>query len=724
MDYISIEQAAKKFRLSEQKMQKLCETNCIQNCVMKNGAWLIPATAQAPVEKSCSPVAVDAEYITLKELCDILSISAATGRNWIKQKKLIPQYTDKKTPYFTREYLKKLQADIQTGENKRLKSRRNKKYVSGNSFYNSYVSANCKNLRILQNLLRLTAEEGIALSLETIQYFVADCALHLFAQKNHSAYKGDSSLLYRYLTHSIKLPVYHSFIDALISNKADAVAFCKAHPLLFDMKYLYEPSEDILGLIYISCKNLGSRKATGAYYTPTKVVARLISHLALTPNDKILDPCCGTGNFLLQLPDTIPFAKINGNDLDSISVKIARINMALKYDALPVAAITSHITQKNYLTEYTEADFQYIIGNPPWGYAFSEEEKENLRNRFITASEKNIESYDIFIERALKNLSPNGYLSFVLPEALLNVKAHSPIRKLLLEKTSVTYVEFLENVFDSVQCPAILLQLQFTGKQLSTVGLKVKTAHKNFDILTERKVTEAYFNFQTTDEEYSVLEKIKSLPHTVFLSGNADFALGIVTGNNRELVSSEKNASNEMVLRGADLCKYHANPSHSFILFKPESFQQVAPAAFYRAPEKLLYRFISRQLVFAYDNKQTLSLNSCNIVIPRLQGIDIKYVLAILNSRVAQFLYQMEFHSVKVLRSHIECIPIPVVDKAMQHAIIQVTDRLISGLSPLQAQEAYEHLDSLICRAFFLTPAEQAVIKKAVDGDNKFLTIE
>ena len=41
------------------------------------------------------------------------------------------------------------------------------------------------------------------------------------------------------------------------------------------------------------------------------------------------------------------------------------------------------------------------------------------------------------------------------------------------------------------------------------------------------------------------------------------------------------------------------------------------------------------------------------------------YVLAILNSRIAQFIYKREFHSVKVLRSHIENIPIPLVDDSV-----------------------------------------------------------
>ena len=156
-------------------------------------------------------------------------------------------------------------------------------------------------------------------------------------------------------------------------------------------------------------------------------------------------------------------------------------------------------------------------------------------------------------------------------------------------------------------------------------------------------------------------------------------------------------------------------------MFNPQNFQQVAPIEMYRAPEKLLYRFISSQLVFAYDDKQTLSLNSCNLVIPKLEGLHIKYILAILNSRVAQFIYKMEFHSVKVLRSHIENIPIPDVDADTQNIIIQTVEPLINGLPPAEAQITYEQLDQLIFKLFNLTSKEQDIIKHAVDGENKFL---
>ena len=70
----------------------------------------------------------DTDCLSLKEICDKLSISTATGRNWIKLGKLKPKYTENATPYFTKDYAKILKNEIKSGKNRSLKSRRNKLY--------------------------------------------------------------------------------------------------------------------------------------------------------------------------------------------------------------------------------------------------------------------------------------------------------------------------------------------------------------------------------------------------------------------------------------------------------------------------------------------------------------------------------------------------------------------------------------------------------------------
>lgn len=721
MDYMSVKDTAYKFGLSERRVQKLCEMHRIDGAQMISGVWVIPADVEKPTDERLSMVVDSKELITLNELCENLAISTATGKNWVKLGKLVPERIERKMPVFTVQYVEDLKNDIKSGKNAALKSRRNKKYVSGNAMYNSYVSDDCESIMAVQKLLSVIEDNNIELTTEVIQLFVADCALRLFLEKSSSSMLGSRGLLLKFLNKEISIGEHDALIMELIDSKSFAVAFCSDNPLLFDLDYKYQQKEDVLGLIYISCKNIGNRKATGSYYTSNKVVKKLISNLDIADFSTVLDPCCGTGNFLLQLPDSVRLENVYGYDIDSVSVKISRINMALRFDGASIKTVREHIIEKNYLNNQNGVQFDYIIGNPPWGYEFSEQEKVELRFLFSTAVGKNIESYDVFIEQALRNLKRKGRLSFVLPEALLNVKAHMPIRSYIIDSNSIESIEYLGNAFDGVQCPCIIMSVVHTEAPLTTVGLRITDEARSFTINSEREVTAEYFSFLTTDEEFSIIQKINRTPNVGFLAGNADFALGIVTGDNKKYISSEKRDDNEMVLKGSDICKYHIKASDNYIVFKPESFQQVAPTELYRAEEKLLYRFICNQLVFAYDDKKTLSLNSCNIVVPHMEGVSNKYILAILNSRLAQYIFKKQFNSVKVLRSHIESIPIAIVDEDLQNKVVGITEKLIAGCELNEAEILYDELDDVIFDIYQFDNQERDIVKSAVDGQNKFL---
>ena len=65
------------------------------------------------------------KYITLDEVCQMLSISKATGRNWLRLGKIESQraMTDGKV-YFTEDYVIELQRSLKTGKRNALRSRR------------------------------------------------------------------------------------------------------------------------------------------------------------------------------------------------------------------------------------------------------------------------------------------------------------------------------------------------------------------------------------------------------------------------------------------------------------------------------------------------------------------------------------------------------------------------------------------------------------------------
>lgn len=661
--------------------------------------------------------------LSLADVCRELSISEATAKNWIKLGKLIP--AELGTTYFSIEYMQKLKSDISNGKNSALKSRRNKNFVSGRGLYYSYIPNDSKNLAPVQDILSYIEENDIEITLDILLSIIADCALKLIVSQSGS--ELHKPVLKSYLNGEYSPKPYTFLIDDLLREAEGVEDITDEYPEFFNVDYVYEKDVDVMGLLYISLKNTGERKSQGCYYTPSKVAKKICDNLIIsgkTENKKILDPCCGTGNFILQIPDCFDYKNVYANDIDSLSVKLARMNYALRYRLGDKELIYNHITELDYLYFPKNRKFDYILGNPPWGYKYSREEKIKLHNRFNCSTSLSIESYDVFIEQALHNLKINGTLSFILPHAILNVKTHTPIRKLILEKCSFDYIEFLSKTFDNVCCPSIILQMKYTGLPSSTLGMKVKEERREYTIDIERKLNPDCCSFNTTDDEYRIIEKIEATPGHTTLAGQSTFALGIITGDNKRFLSDIKSDKNEQILSGNNVFKYKFKNSSKYIEFKPELYQQVAPTEYYRAKEKLIYRFICNRIVMAYDSKSTLTLNSCNVLIPQIPGLYTKYVMGILNSRIVQFYFRKMFDSVKVLRAHIEKIPIPVVGIDEQNKIIEVVDKILRlgvKVDTFRTIKLYNELDIRVARLYDINEKEYDIIVKSMDKENLFL---
>lgn len=655
--------------------------------------YISVSTVQKPLDTT--------ERLTLEQVCGLLSISTATAKNWIRLGKL-KVCEDGIT--FDKIYVERLVDEIKSGHDTRLKNRRNKKSVTGNVLYKDYVK-NENNRNVVSLILEICKH----ISEEELRVIIAFFATQLYCQKNGVSVSDDKT--------------FNTLIGDLVRN-IDLTDFDYSNiKFVFQLNLEFISTEDTLGFIYISLQDLSQRKQTGAYYTPVNTVSKLIDNLiddgVNLVNKTFCDPCCGTGNFLIGLVERgIDSNNLYGEDIDELSILITRINMFLLNPDLSEEQLKTHFICGNTLENTFCRSFSVVLGNPPWGYGFSKDETEFLLKNYKTGKAKGMESYDLFIEKGLDLLENGGHLAYVLPEAILSVASHLQARKLILEHASFRFVLYLGNAFSGVQCPAIILGLQNDGRG-TTEQCKVLCEEANFVIGKDRRFEASLFSFNMNDCQYECFEAIENVHNQRRLANNAKFALGIVTGNNKEYIVNSKKDGYETILKGSDILRYGIKASENYIRFVPEKFQQVAPAQLYRAEEKLLYRFISEVPVFAYDDKQRLSLNSCNILIPQIEGMNIKYVLAVLNSSVAAFYLNRKYNSVKLLRSHIESLPIPMVSDEIQKRIVKMVETIIStknNVFPL-----YSELDKEIFSLYSLSSKQQDIINHTLCGKTTFL---
>lgn len=721
--YISVNDAATKFNISKRRVQLLCEQGRISGANMVSGVWLIPETAPKPVDgrkkriddSQLSFFDVTQKGLTVDDVCKTLSISKATAKNWIRLGKIAPDIGDQ---LFSTEYVEKFVAELKSGKNTKLKSRRNKKSATGKVLYKDYVHT-ASNRKLVADLLEL----GIIENERDLLIVLANFAVQLYYQSRNILF-GNRNVLLDFLSQE-QTSEFHILIKDLIGKDTVAPALINKLLPVLSKEILFVKGEDSLGFVYISLQDIGQRKSSGAYYTPEKVVGELIDRLYENDPDlgakTICDPCCGTGNFLLSLGTKgIDYANLYGQDIDPISVFLSRINIALMAPEMSAVDIRSRIIVGNTYFETFKKKFDVIVGNPPWGSDFPEEDAIRCRKLFKTAVGKSIESYNLFVEKALSMLNHKGVLAFVLPEAILSVAAHDTVRRMMIAACSFKFISYLGNVFSGVQCPSIILGIALDDEK-TVIGCRVSTENDTFVISKPRTFSDGTLSFNVSDEENECLNAISNIENVVYLKGNAKFALGIVTGNNKKYISTEKRDDNEVVLKGSNIQRYGMTSSGNYIRFVPESFQQVAPVEMYRAKEKLLYRFICEVPVFTYDDQQTLSLNSCNIVIPDVAGLEMKYILAILNSSVTVYFISKKFNSVKLLRSHIEQMPIPVVPMDIQTSIIKKVDRIMNSSENISG--LYEDLDGDIMQLFGLSGAHREIIKMFLRKKNLFLRV-
>lgn len=447
----------------------------------------------------------------------------------------------------------------------------------------------------------------------------------------------------------------------------------------------------------------GKKWASGSYTTPVDAAENAVKAYVTRADMRIADPCCGDGVFLLaaarrlaQIGSKRPLEQLWGVDKNKNAVREARLRLLLSGEGRPSLFCGDALLDKRL----PEGTFDLVITNPPWGAHLTD--LESLRSVYPHIHSK--ESFSFFLEKGLRLLHRGGVLSFLLPEAALHVKAHSDIRRILLNSSSVLGVKKLGRIFPGVFTEVVRLDVQ---KKCP----RPVVATPDFAI-----------HAGAGRQERALLNKMHDVPR-VLLKDNAEWALGIVTGDNACHLRTRKRQGWEAVVRGSDVLRFSLRPARHYLRFKPENFQQTAPIHLYRAPEKLIYRFISKELVFAYDNAQTLTLNSANSVIPKIAGYPIGTVMALFNSTPYQFLFQKKFSSIKVLRSHLESLPLPLWPASVLSRLNGLATSLAKGRSPRKRLEIYLAIDRAIGSAFAWTLAERRTLEKAIPLNKRFLLI-
>jgi len=195
---------------------------------------------------------------------------------------------------------------------------------------------------------------------------------------------------------------------------------------------------------------LDHRKGLGQYFTPRTVRERLFDLLPRLPYRRVLDPACGTGEFLATAVDRLPGAEVFGWEVDPRLAAIAR--------RVAPRAKVFHRDALNESSREAEA-FDLVVGNPPY---FEFNPHPCVRGRFQHVLSGRANVFSLFFDVGLSVLREGGVLAYVVPQSMNNGAYFRALREFILAEGGVIALEPIAemDLFHDAQQTVMLLVLR------------------------------------------------------------------------------------------------------------------------------------------------------------------------------------------------------------------------------------------------------------------------
>ena len=180
----------------------------------------------------------------------------------------------------------------------------------------------------------------------------------------------------------------------------------------------------------------------GQYFTPARVVSAAVKVMDVQPHERIIDPACGTGGFLIEtfrqmnerFNDSSLIIKwanrqVFGVDKDSINVKLTRAMMMILGDGSSHIHIGDSLLENRWTADYPllpeamrDESFDVVLTNPPFGEKLKISARDCEVNKYSISKAAGRGKYSsveiglVFLERAYRLLAKGGRIGIILPE--------------------------------------------------------------------------------------------------------------------------------------------------------------------------------------------------------------------------------------------------------------------------------------------------------------------
>ena len=269
---------------------------------------------------------------------------------------------------------------------------------------------------------------------------------------------------------------------------------------------------------YLKNTDIKKRKKLGQYFTPKSIRELLLSKLPKKDNADILDPACGSGEFLLSCKKYFKNPILYGFDIDkkliNISSKLVKNAIIKNFDFLNI-----DINKKKY---------DYIIGNPPY---FELKLNEEIKKKYFDIIKGRVNIFSLFIKTGLDLLKDGGYLAYVVPPSMNNGAYFSKLREYIIKNSSLEYLHIIDGAdnFHLANQKVMLIILKKTNSKKSSKYIFKKNG---ITIFTEDK--------KFLNKAYKNTVSLKDIGYTVKTGS-------IIWNEHKEKLTNDKNNSTLLI---------------------------------------------------------------------------------------------------------------------------------------------------------------------------------
>ena len=283
-----------------------------------------------------------------------------------------------------------------------------------------------------------------------------------------------------------------------------------------------------------------NNKQTGSFYTPMSLIEYMVEyvHNRIMPRS-ILEPSAGDGRFATALRSfncPITLVEFEEHKISDLERKYSDFCRIINADYLDFAL-------------NDDQTYDLIIGNPPYirKKALPQQQRDSslkLIDHFELAHDLFQNIWVSFILGALKNLSSNGAIFFVLPFEFLQVQYAEKLREFLESKfNTIEITTFEDSVFFEIEQDICLVYL--SNERQGTPYIKYTTLVSDTDttktfqsIIQRNKPLKKWSNCILNDFETEIL--IKTAASFPKIKTFGEISPGIVTGANSYFVLSRE----------------------------------------------------------------------------------------------------------------------------------------------------------------------------------------